>query len=166
MSNTAILTKGRQMHITAGSKAPEFDLPTSGGGHLTLHALRGRKVVLYFYPKDDTEGCTKEAIDFNRLKAAFAAADTEVIGLSADDIASHDRFRKKHKLDLTLASDPAKEVIEAYGVWGEKQMFGRKYMGIERATFLIDRAGTITKVWRKVKVPGHADEVLAAAQAL
>jgi len=154
------------MQITIGSKAPAFDLPASGGGRLALHALRGRKVVLYFYPKDDTEGCTKEAIDFNRLKSAFAAADTEVIGLSADEIASHDRFRKKHKLDLTLVSDPAKDIIEAYGVWGEKQMFGRKYMGIERATFLIDRDGTIAKVWRKVKVPGHAEEVLAAAQAL
>jgi peroxiredoxin Q/BCP len=154
------------MQVTSGRKAPEFNLPASGGGRISLHALRGRKVVLYFYPKDDTSGCTSEAIGFNTLKEAFASAETEVIGLSADDIASHDRFRAKYKFDLTLASDPTRAVIEAYGVWVEKQMFGRRYMGIERATFLIDRDGTVARVWRRVKVAGHPEEVLAAAQSL
>jgi peroxiredoxin Q/BCP len=154
------------MQVTSGRKAPDFDLPASGGGRISLHGLRGRKVVLYFYPKDDTSGCTSEAIGFNKLKEAFARAETEVIGLSADDIASHERFRAKYKLDLKLASDPTRATIEAYGVWVEKQMFGRKYMGIERATFLIDRDGTVARVWRHVKVAGHPEDVLAAAQAL
>ncbi|MFC7400262.1 peroxiredoxin [Chelatococcus sp. GCM10030263] len=154
------------MQVSSGGKAPDFDLPASGGGRISLHALRGRKVVLYFYPKDDTSSCTREAIGFNRLKEAFASAETEVIGLSADDIASHDRFKAKYKLDLTLASDPSRATIDAYGLWVQKQMFGHKYMGIERATVLIDRDGSIARIWRRVRVTGHPEEVLAAAEAL
>jgi thioredoxin-dependent peroxiredoxin len=154
------------MQVSSGGKAPDFDLPASGGGRISLHALRGRKVVLYFYPKDDTSSCTREAIGFNSLKEAFARAETEVIGLSADDIASHDRFKAKYKLDLTLASDPSRATIDAYGLWVEKRMFGHKYMGIERATVLIDRDGTIARIWRRVRVTGHPEEVLAAAEAL
>jgi peroxiredoxin Q/BCP len=151
---------------TEGDKAPAFELPTDDGSSVSLHALAGKKVVLYFYPKDDTSGCTKEAIDFTRLKPAFAAADTRVIGVSADPIASHKKFRAKHGLDLTLASDEGRTALEAYGVWVQKSMYGRKYMGVERTTILIGRDGTIAKIWPKVKVPGHADEVLRAAQAL
>ncbi|HEX2137513.1 MAG TPA: peroxiredoxin [Microvirga sp.] len=154
------------MALTPGQKAPAFTLPATGGAPVSLDGLRGRKVVLYFYPKDDTSGCTREAQEFQALKGEFAAADTEIIGVSADDLASHDRFRTKYGLDLTLASAEDKSMLEAYGVWGEKSMYGRKYMGIERATVLIDRDGTVARVWPKVKVPGHAEEVLAAAKTL
>jgi peroxiredoxin Q/BCP len=149
--------------LTSGDKAPAFDLPTDGGGQLSLSGLKGRKVVLYFYPKDDTSGCTQEAIDFNGLKAQFAKADTEVIGVSPDAVKSHDKFKAKHELGFKLLSDESKQTLEAYGVWVEKSMYGRKYMGVERSTFLIGRDGKIAQVWRKVKVPGHAKEVLAAA---
>jgi peroxiredoxin Q/BCP len=128
--------------------------------------LSGRKAVLYFYPKDDTSGCTKEAIEFNALRAEFAAADTAVIGVSPDPVASHDKFKAKYELDLTLVSDESKAMLEAYGVWAKKSMFGHSYMGVERTTFLVDAAGRIAKIWAKVKVPGHAAEVLAAARAL
>ncbi|CAH1662901.1 Putative peroxiredoxin bcp [Hyphomicrobiales bacterium] len=154
------------MTLTSGSAAPAFDLAVGAGKQVSLASLHGRKVVLYFYPKDDTSGCTREAIDFNALRAEFAAAETEIIGVSADDLASHVKFKTKHDLSLTLAADPEKAAIEAYGVWGEKSMYGRTYMGIERATFLIDAAGRIARIWRKVRVPGHAEEVLAAARAL
>jgi peroxiredoxin Q/BCP len=149
-----------------GDKAPDFELPTDGGGTISLSALAGKNVVLYFYPKDDTSGCTQEAIDFNRLKAAFASAHTEIIGISADSVASHEKFKTKHRLALTLASDERKTLLAAYGVWVEKSMYGRKYMGIERTTVLLDASGKIARIWTKVKVPGHAEEVLAAAKAL
>jgi thioredoxin-dependent peroxiredoxin len=150
----------------AGDKAPDFSLPTGAAGPLRLSALKGSKVVLYFYPTDDTETCTAEAIAFNGLRAEFARAQTEVIGISPDSLASHDKFKRKHKLALTLAADETKAVIEAYGIWQEKTLFGRKYMGVERTTVLIDRKGAIARVWRKVRVRGHAEAVLEAARAL
>ena len=154
------------MTLAEGDVAPAFKLPATDGRELTLDGLKGRKVVLYFYPKDDTSGCTREAQDFDALREAFAACDTEVIGVSADGLSSHDKFKTKYGLDLTLASDEAKGALEAYGVWVEKSMYGRKYMGVERSTVLIDRDGRIARVWPKVKVPGHAQEVLEAARAL
>ena len=150
----------------AGSKAPAFDLPTDGGGKLSLKALKGKKVVLYFYPKDDTSGCTREAIDFNALKGDFEKAGAIVVGVSPDSVASHDKFKKKYDLDFTLIADVDKSMLEAYGVWVEKSMYGRKYMGVERTTLLIGADGKVARVWSKVKVPGHAQEVLEAAQAL
>ena len=152
--------------LEEGSRAPDFDLPTAPGQTLRLDALKGQKVVLYFYPKDDTTGCTAEAIAFNGLKAQFAKAGAEIIGVSPDSPASHARFSRKHKLGLTLASDEARDILRAYGVWVEKSMYGRKYMGVERTTFLIDAKGVIARIWRKVKTPGHAEEVLEAARAL
>ena len=154
------------MSLTPGQKAPVFTLPATGGEPVSLDRLKGRKVVIYFYPKDDTSGCTREAQEFQALRAAFEAAETQIIGVSADTLASHDRFRTKYGLDFTLASDEDKSMLQAYGVWVEKSMYGRKYMGIERTTVLIDRDGTVARVWSKVKVPGHAEEVLAAAKAL
>ncbi|HUG62652.1 MAG TPA: peroxiredoxin [Methylomirabilota bacterium] len=152
--------------IAEGTPAPDFTLPTPDGEPLSLSSLRGKPVVVYFYPKDDTSGCTKEAIDFTALKDEFAAIGAIVIGISPDNVASHEKFAKKHDLDLVLAADEERVAIEAFGVWAEKSMYGRKYMGVDRSTFLIDRDGTVAKVWRKVKVPGHAEEVLAAAKAL
>jgi peroxiredoxin Q/BCP len=149
-----------------GKPAPDFDLPTAGGGRARLKDFRGQKLVVYFYPADDTSGCTLEAIDFTRAAKEFAAADTVVVGVSPDSEASHDRFREKHGLTVTLAADPDKSAITAYGVWGQKSMYGRTYMGVERATFLIDRKGRIAREWRKVRVKGHVDEVLDAARAL
>ena len=149
-----------------GEEAPNFELARDGGGTLSLRQLAGKKIVLYFYPKDDTSGCTREAIDFNRLKGAFAKADAEVIGVSADSVASHDKFKTKHDLALTLLSDPSKTLLDTYGVWVEKSMYGRKYMGMERATFLIDGKGIIKEVWHKVKVPGHVDAVLKAVKTI
>ncbi|MET0527551.1 MAG: peroxiredoxin [Microvirga sp.] len=154
------------MSLILGKQAPAFSLPATGGQPITLDSLKGRKVVLYFYPKDDTSGCTLEAKDFQALKKDFAAADTEIIGVSPDSLKSHDKFRTKYSLDFTLASDEAKTMLEAYGVWVEKSMYGRKYMGVERTTVLIDRDGNIAQVWPKVKVEGHVEEVLKAAQAL
>jgi thioredoxin-dependent peroxiredoxin len=151
--------------LKAGDSAPDFTLPRDGGTTVSLASLKGGKVVLYFYPKDDTSGCTKEAMEFNRLKAEFAAAGTEIIGVSPDDVKSHDRFKKKYGLDFALASDASHAMLEAYGVWVEKSMYGRKYMGVERTTLLIGTDGKIARVWNKVKVDGHADEVLAAAKA-
>ena len=152
--------------LAAGQLAPDFDLPSSGGGSLTLSSLRGKAVVLYFYPKDDTSGCTAESIDFSGLKPQFEKAGAVVFGMSPDSVKSHDKFKAKHGLDHALIADEERKTLEAYGVWVEKSMYGRKYMGVERTTFLIDREGKIAQVWRKVKVPGHAAEVLAAAQAL
>jgi len=148
-----------------GDKAPDFTLPGDGGQTISLSDLKGKKVVLYFYPKDDTPGCTKEAIAFTQKKAEFEAAGTVIIGVSKDTAAKHDKFKAKHDLTIDLASDEEGQTIEAYGVWVEKNMYGKKYMGIERATYLIDEAGVIKEVWRKVKVPGHAEKVLDAAQA-
>jgi len=154
------------MVLTPGTKAPAFSLPATGGMDISLDSLRGRKVVLYFYPKDDTSGCTLEAQNFQALRKEFEAADTEIVGVSPDSLKSHDKFRSKYDLGFPLASDEDKAMLEAYGVWVEKSMYGRKYMGVERTTVLIDRDGTVAKVWNKVKVPGHAEEVLAAAKAL
>jgi peroxiredoxin Q/BCP len=149
-----------------GDLAPDFTLPRSGGGQQSLKDLRGRKVVLYFYPKADTPGCTQEAMAFSALKAKFAAAGTDVIGISADPVKAQDRFTTKRKLTTPLLSDETHEVLEAYGVWGEKSMFGRRYMGILRTTLLIDARGRVAQVWEKVKVEGHAEEVLRAAREL
>lgn len=151
---------------TEGTQAPDFSLPVDGGGTVSLAALKGRKVVLYFYPKADTPGCTKESMDFSRLKGEFGRAGADVIGVSADAVAAQDKFKAKHDLTIPLASDPDRGMIERYGVWGEKSMYGKTFMGIERTTFLIDGKGVIRKVWHKVKVEGHAEEVLAAAKAL
>jgi len=152
--------------LKPGDKAPAFNLPGDGGTKISLNGLKGHPVVLYFYPKDDTSGCTKEAIDFTGHKAKFEKLGAVVIGCSRDSVEAHEKFKKKHKLTIQLAADEAGTVTEAYGVWVEKSMYGRKYMGIERATFLIDGKGIVRRVWRKVKVPGHAEDVLAAVRAL
>jgi peroxiredoxin Q/BCP len=149
-----------------GDKAPKFDLPADGGGRISLASLAGKKVVLYFYPKDDTSGCTAEAIAFNGLKKDFEVAGAVLVGVSPDSPKSHEKFKAKYGLDFALASDETKDMLQAYGVWTEKSMYGRKYMGVERTTFLIDAKGRIAKIWRKVKVPGHAEEVLAAAKGI
>jgi len=154
------------MSIDAGDKAPAFTLPTDGGGTVSLAKLRGKKVILYFYPKDDTPGCTKEACGFRDNLPKFTKTDAVVIGVSKDSVKRHDNFKAKYKLPFTLAADEDGKVCEAYGVWVEKSLYGRKYMGIERATFLIDEKGVVRQVWHKVKVDGHAEEVLAAAKAL
>jgi peroxiredoxin Q/BCP len=152
--------------LAPGAKAPSFDLPTADGGRASLSALKGKTVVLYFYPKDDTTGCTQEAIDFTAKAGDFEALGAIVIGVSRDDPDTHRKFIAKRALSLTLASDVDGAACAAYGVWVEKNMYGRAYMGIERSTFLIDRSGRVREVWRKVKVAGHADQVLAAARAL
>ena len=149
-----------------GTPAPAFNLKRDGGGAVALQDFAGKKLVLYFYPKADTPGCTKESIAFNGLREAFAAADTAILGVSADEVVAQDKFKAKYDLEIPLGSDPDRAMLEAYGVWVEKSMYGRKYMGIERATLLIDRDGTVAKTWPKVKVPGHAEEVLEAAKAL
>ena len=152
--------------LDVGDKAPAFTLESDEGEKLALKNFKGQKLVLYFYPKDDTSGCTKEALAFTALKRKFANADTAVIGVSKDSLAAHAKFRAKYKLGIALGSDPEAEVINAYGAWVEKSLYGRKYMGIERATYLIGRDGRIAQIWRKVKVDGHAEAVLAAAKAL
>lgn len=154
------------MALKEGDRAPDFTLARDGGGTLSLAELKGRKVVLYAYPKDDTPGCTQEAIAFNGLRHEFAAADTEIIGLSPDPVKKHDKFKKKYGLEFPLIADEARTLLEAYGLWVEKSMYGRRYMGVERTTILIDKDGIIARIWPKVKVAGHAEEVLAAAQAL
>ena len=154
------------MALQPGKKPPDFSLPATGGGTITLDRLKGRKAVLFLYPKDDTSGCTLEAQQFSALTPSFEAAGTAVIGISPDSLKSHDKFRAKHGLKLTLASNETKEMLQAYGVWVEKSMYGRKYMGVERTTILLDRDGTVARIWSKVKVPGHAQEVLEAARAL
>ena len=146
--------------------ALDFSLPVTGGGDITLSALRGAPVVLFFYPRDDTPGCTKESIGFSGALEEFKAAGAKVFGISRDTMAKHDKFTAKHDLSVPLLSDENGEVTEAYGVWVEKNMYGRKSMGIERATFLIDAQGKIAQIWRKVKVPGHVEKVLEAVQAL
>lgn len=152
------------MSVEVGSPAPDFTLPTDGGGSVTLSALTGRTVVLYFYPKDDTSGCTKEACGFGEALPDFSAVDAVIIGISKDSVASHDRFKAKYNLPFTLASDAGSDVTERYGAWVEKSMYGRKYMGIDRSTFLIGKDGLVKAVWRKVKVPGHVEDVLKAAK--
>ena len=150
----------------AGAKAPDFSLVRDDGGKVSLKGFRGRKLVLYFYPKADTPGCTREAIAFSGLKAKFAKAETAILGVSADPVKAQDSFKRKHKLAIPLASDESHKMLADYGVWGEKSMYGRTFMGITRATFLVGADGRIARVWPKVKVDGHAEEVLAAAQAL
>lgn len=149
----------------AGDAAPSFELPRDGGGTIGLGEQAGKKVVLFFYPKDDTSGCTAEAIAFSQLLPQFEEAGIVVIGLSPDSVKKHDKFKAKHELTVPLASDEEKTVLQAYGVWVEKSMYGRKYMGVERSTFLVAGDGKVVKAWRKVKVPGHAEEVLEAARA-
>lgn len=161
------MTDASKNHILReGDAAPPFDLPGSGGERIALGSFAGKKLVLYFYPKDDTSGCTKEAIEFNGLRDEFAKAGAAVVGLSPDSAAKHDKFRAKYELLFPLASDETKETLQSYGVWVEKSMYGRKYLGVERSTFLIGEDGRIAKIWRKVKVPGHAADALAAAKAL
>ena len=154
------------MSLKVGDKAPEFTLPTDGGSLISLKKLKGKTVVLYFYPRDDTPGCAAEACAFRDSLPDFSKVEAEVVGISRDSVASHDKFKKKFKLPFPLASDEDGNVTEAYGVWVEKSMYGKKYMGVERATFLIDGKGVIRDIWRKVKVDGHTDEVLKAAKAL
>lgn len=160
MSQTA--KKLDNSELEAGDKAPNFKLMMTGDKQITLKDYAGKHVVLYFYPKDDTPGCTKEAQDFRDLKVKFDKKNAEIIGVSKDSLKKHDKFQDKYDLNFTLGSDEEGDVCEQYGVWVEKSMYGKKYMGIERATFLIDPEGKIQQVWRKVKVPGHAEEVLAA----
>lgn len=152
--------------VDVGQPAPDFTLPRDGGSDVTLSAMKPKAVVLYFYPKDDTSGCTKEAQAFTEHAGAFDAAGAVVIGVSKDSVAKHDKFIAKYDLGVILASDEGSDVCERYGVWAEKSMYGKKYMGIERSTFVIDGAGVVRNVWRKVKVPGHAEEVLEAVKAL
>jgi peroxiredoxin Q/BCP len=159
---------GRNMgcELAEGAKAPVFTLPRDGGTSVSLKDFKGRNLVLYFYPKADTPGCTKEAIAFSSLRAAFARNNTEILGVSADAVAMQDKFKSKHKLKIALASDETRKILEAYGAWGEKSMYGRKFMGVLRKTFLIDGDGRIVRIWPKVSVSGHAEEVLDAARSL
>jgi len=152
--------------LSPGAMAPPFTLPRDGSGTVSLADFTGRKLVLYFYPRADTSGCTKEAIDFSRLKSAFSKAGTDIVGVSADSIPAQDKFKAKHKLAIALASDEKHRMLEAYGVWREKSMCGRKFMGIVRTTVLIGPDQRIARVWPKVSVSGHAEEVLATARAL
>ncbi|OSQ37198.1 thioredoxin-dependent thiol peroxidase [Thalassospira mesophila] len=154
------------MSIAIGDSAPDFDLPTDGGGHVKLSDLRGKPVVIYFYPKDMTPGCTTESCDFRDQHPNFAAVNAEIIGISKDSAARHDKFKAKYDLNFTLAADEDGDACEKYGVWKEKSMYGKKYMGIERTTVVIDAEGVIRNIWEKVKVKGHVDEVLAAVKAL
>lgn len=152
------------MALDKGDKAPDFNLPDAQGKLVSLSDLKGKQVVLYFYPKDDTSGCTVEAKDFSCMVDEFGKLGTVVIGMSPDSSKSHSKFAAKHELKVGLLADEDKTTLQAYGVWAEKSMYGRKYMGVERSTFLIGEDGTISRVWRNVKVPGHADEVLKAAK--
>ncbi|HET9175765.1 MAG TPA: peroxiredoxin [Pseudolabrys sp.] len=159
-------TKGRHMgrELAAGAKAPAFTLRRDGGGKVSLSDFKGSKLVLYFYPKADTPGCTKEAMEFSRLHADFAKAGTAILGVSADPVTAQDKFKAKHRLSIALGSDEAKDMLTAYGAWGEKSMYGRKFMGVLRKTFLIGADGRIIQIWQKVRVPGHARDVLLAAR--
>lgn len=152
--------------LNDGDKAPDFSLPADDGTTIILSKLKGRPVVIYFYPKDDTPGCTTQAKDFSCLLDSFAAAGAHLIGISPDSAKSHAKFKAKHELAIALAADEEKSVATAYGVWVEKSMYGKTYMGVERSTFLIDKSGKIARSWRKVKVPGHAQQVLDAVTAL
>lgn len=157
---------GAERGLEAGAKAPAFRLPREDGSFVSLKDFKNRNLVLYFYPKADTPGCTKEAIDFSRLRSAFAKTDTDILGVSADPLPAQVKFKTKHKLGIALASDESKAMLQAYGAWGEKSMYGRKFLGVIRKTFLIDGQGRIVQVWPKVRVPGHAEAVLEAARAL
>lgn len=151
--------------LDVGRRAPAFKLPRDGGAKVSLADYKGRYLVLYFYPKADTSGCTKEAMDFSRLKPSFAKLNADVLGVSADPVPALDKFRDKHDLSVALASDEDKAMLEAYGAWGKKSMYGRAFMGVIRKTVLIGPDGKVVKVWPKVKVPGHAEDVLAEVQA-
>ena len=155
---------GRELAV--GAKAPAFTLGRDGGTSVSLKDFKTRNLVLYFYPKADTPGCTKEAIAFSGLRAAFAKAGTEILGVSADPVAAQDKFKSKHKLKIAFGSDESKKMLQDYGAWGEKSMYGRKFMGVIRKTFLIEGAGRIVRIWPNVRVPGHAEEVLDAARSL
>ncbi len=152
--------------IKIGDKAPDFTLPTDGGGEVTLSGLKGQAVVLYFYPKDDTPGCTVEALEFTALSPAFSGLNATVLGISTDSVRSHDKFKTKHNLTIRLVSDAEKEVVNSYGVWVKKSKYGREYMGVDRSTALIDRDGNVAQFWRKVSAKGHAEEVLEAVKKL
>jgi thioredoxin-dependent peroxiredoxin len=152
--------------LKEGAKAPAFELPRDGGGSVSLADFKGKKLVLYFYPRADTPGCTRESIEFSKLRAGFAKTGTEVIGISADPVKAQDAFKKKHKLSVALLSDEKHEMLKAYGAWAKKSMYGREFMGIVRMTVLVGPDGKIARLWPKVKVDGHAEEVLAAAKAL
>jgi peroxiredoxin Q/BCP len=165
-TNLAAATAGKAALLSEGAKAPGFLLPRDGGSSVTLADYLGKKLVIFFYPRADTPGCTKEAIDFTRLSGAFADSGTAVLGVSADPLQAQEAFRDKHQLSVPLVSDETHQMLQAYGVWGEKSMYGRTFLGILRTTVLIDKAGKLARIWRNVKVDGHADEVLAAAQAL
>ncbi len=154
------------MAVEIGDKAPDFNIPSDGGGNVSLRAFAGKRVVLYFYPKDDTSGCTTEACGFRDAAADFKKLKAVIIGVSRDSVAAHDKFKAKHGLDFALGSDTAGAVSAAYGTWVEKSMYGRKYMGMERATYLIDEKGVVRGIWRKVKVPGHVEDMLDAVKAL
>ncbi|WP_011581124.1 MULTISPECIES: peroxiredoxin [Chelativorans] len=152
--------------VEKGDIAPDFELPQDGGRTFRLSSLRGKPVVLYFYPKDDTSGCTAQAIEFSARKDEFEALGISIVGLSPDTVKSHDKFKAKHDISISLVADPEKKVVQDYGVWVEKSMYGRKYMGVERSTFLLDAEGRIAELWRKVQLKGHVDAVLKAAKAL
>ncbi|WP_342722197.1 peroxiredoxin [Bradyrhizobium sp. B097] len=162
----ATVTKLSAVTLTEGAAAPGFDLPRDGGGSASLRDFAGKKLVLFFYPRADTPGCTREAIDFTRLKNEFAASGAEVVGISADTVKAQESFRNKHQLSVPLVSDPAHQMLEAYGAWGEKSMYGRTFMGIIRTTVLVDSSGKVARIWRHVKVDGHAEAVLEAARSL
>ena len=154
------------MTLSAGELVPDFDLPADGGGRITSAGLKGKPYVLYLYPKDDTPGCTKQAQGFASFYQEFQDAGIEIVGVSKDDVASHDKFKQKYCLTFPLASDEDGRFVEGVGSWVEKSMYGKKYMGIDRSTFLVDADGRVVRAWRSVKVPGHVEEVLAAAREL
>ena len=154
------------MSLTIGDKAPDFTIATDGGGTFSLLEMRGHNVIIYFYPKDDTPGCTKEACEFRDSLPDFSNSSSKIIGISKDTVAKHDKFKSKYELSFTLGADLEGDVCEVYGTWVEKSMYGRQYMGIERATFLVDKEGVLQGIWRKVKVKGHVEEVLGAVQNL
>ena len=154
------------MPLDVGDNAPEFTIATDGGGSFSLSEMKGHNVIIYFYPKDDTPGCTKEACGFRHMLPDFSDSSAKIIGISKDTVAKHDKFKSKYELPFLLGADLEGNVCEAYGTWVEKSMYGRQYMGIERATFLVDKQGTLQGVWRKVKVKGHVEEVLSAVQNL
>ncbi|MCA1399914.1 peroxiredoxin [Bradyrhizobium sp. BRP56] len=162
----ATVTSSSAVTLAEGATAPSFNLPRDGGGSVSLKDFAGKKLVLFFYPRADTPGCTREAIDFTRLKSEFVAAGTEVVGISADTVKAQESFRNKHQLSVPLVSDPTHQMLEAYGAWGEKSMYGRTFMGIIRTTVLVDSSGKVARIWRHVKVDGHAEAVLEAARAL
>ncbi|UGY14109.1 peroxiredoxin [Bradyrhizobium septentrionale] len=163
---TASVTKPSAVTLAEGAAAPAFSLPRDGGDTVSLKDFAGKKLVLFFYPRADTPGCTREAIDFTRLKSEFAATGAEVVGISADTVKAQESFRNKHQLSVPLVSDPAHQMLEAYGAWGEKSMYGRTFMGIIRTTVLVDAGGKVARIWRHVKVDGHAEAVLEAARSL